>query len=184
MKNSDPLGSLFSCHRRLPLPHDLALDTDGPGRAGGASSAARPLRVPEPVTAIEAINEYKQPACPYKGPPERSAREPGHSGGISGSRFVATARRGGRGPPRIRWPASANLTVSRTARPNLASSPRPVHPVRVPEFRSAPLDILISTHRLIKGIISENAIMAPAVWAARADAAFPPTRKSCRRCFA
>jgi hypothetical protein len=60
MKNSDPLGSLFSCHRRLPLPHRCDPFRRWPRRGGVASSAARPARVPGPLMPIEAIHKYKQ----------------------------------------------------------------------------------------------------------------------------
>jgi hypothetical protein len=44
-----------------------------PVSAGGASAAARPVRAPEPITAIKAIHKYKQPVRPHKGPVGGSA---------------------------------------------------------------------------------------------------------------
>ena len=75
----------------------------------------RPLRVPEPVTAIEAINEYKQPACPHKGQP----------GGASANRaiprgFAVTVRDDGQPCPgsgiAITWLGSASTTAALRAR--------------------------------------------------------------------
>jgi hypothetical protein len=61
-----PIGSLFSFHRRLPLPHRLALNTFGPGRKTVASAVAHQVRMPKP---IEAPNKYKDPARPHKRQP-------------------------------------------------------------------------------------------------------------------
>ena len=72
MKLSDQPGRCFHfCHRRLPLPHDVALETHGPGRCGASSAA--PPRMPGPAMPNEAIPKYKQRGRRHKRAVLRSA---------------------------------------------------------------------------------------------------------------
>src|SRR5271166_5341877 len=89
-------GSLFSCHRRLPLPHDLTLDTLG----SGLSAAPQPPRATHACRNRLRQPKYKQPRRFHKASfPRPEKRAPPRPGAI---------------PPRppSRRPASGSLDPS------------------------------------------------------------------------
>ena len=68
MKRSDPSGRCFHlCHRRPPLPHDLALEARGPGFWRCLSRRALNGAYQDQFAVSEATHQYKQPGRRHKG---------------------------------------------------------------------------------------------------------------------